>query len=94
MTQHSVKIGSEPPCGGAERTRDSRLFECRLSPLTFCRLAPAAKGRFPPFPHLKLPIFEFYESCKTDLDDFMEVHRSSFRRKNDQLAGNTVILGV
>jgi hypothetical protein len=42
-------LGSEPPCGGAERTQYSRLFECRLSPLTFCRLAPAANVRTPPF---------------------------------------------
>ena len=41
-------MGSKRPCGGAERTRGSWLFECRLSQLTFCLLAPAAKGRFPP----------------------------------------------
>jgi len=41
-------LGSVPPCGGAERTQYSRLFECRLSPLTFCRLAPAANVRSPP----------------------------------------------
>jgi len=41
------RVGSKPPCGGAEQNPVCTSSECRLSPFTQSYCAPAANAHFP-----------------------------------------------
>ena len=45
----AVTLGSKPPCGGAEKIPNQRLYECRLPLLMHSWTADSVDGRFPPF---------------------------------------------